>query len=205
MNRQEFIKKLQFELSKLPKDEVQNVIDYYNEYFDEAGPENEEAVLREFGNPSRIATQIKADFAVKQLSDKKSGSRQEGRKGVSAIWWIILGIFTAPVALPLAIAGGLFALAMLLTVGSILLAALFCLGAFFVSGIIAFVIGFSILFVNFVNGLFAIGTGMALIGVTALLAVAVVFVTKKLVQFSASKMNEKRQMKTNQTEGKRNE
>nr|WP_315020290.1 DUF1700 domain-containing protein [uncultured Aminipila sp.] len=205
MNRQEFIKKLESELSKLPKNEIKDAIDYYNEYLDDAGLENEEIALKELGNPSRIATQIKADFAVKQLSIKKAGDKADGKKGIAIIWWVILGIFTAPVALPIAITGGLLAICILLTLAIIVIAALFCVGAFFVSGIIAFVVGIYILFVNFVNGLFAVGVGMALIGVTALLSVGIVLASRKFFHFIVRRMNEKRQMKAKQMEAKDNE
>ncbi|MHC1722127.1 MAG: DUF1700 domain-containing protein [Aminipila sp.] len=205
MNRQEFIKKLESELSKLPKNEIKDVIDYYNEYLDDAGVENEEATLKELGNPSRIATQIKADFAVKQLSIKKAGDKADGKKGISIIWWVILGIFTAPVALPIAITGGVLAICILLTVAILVIVALFCVGVFFVSGIFAFVVGISILFINFANGIFALGVGAALIGATALLALGIVLSTKSLVNWIARRMNEKRQMKANQMKEEDNE
>lgn len=205
MNRQEFIRKLESELSKLPKNEIKDAIDYYNEYLDDAGSENEEAALKELGNPSRIATQIKADFAVKQLSTKRAAGNPESKKGIAIIWWVILGIFTAPVALPIAITGGLLAICILLTVAIIIIAALFCVGAFFVSGIVAFVVGISILFINFANGIFALGAGAALIGATALLALGIVLATKSLVNWIARRMNEKRVMKVKKLEAKDNE
>jgi uncharacterized membrane protein len=199
------MKKLESELSKLPKNEMKDVMDYYNEYLDDAGVENEAAVLEELGNPSRIATQIKADFAVKQLRNKNTEGRPESKKGIAIFWWIILGIFTAPVALPIAIAGGLLALCILLTLGFIVIAALFCVGAFFVAGIIAFVAGVSVLLVNFVNGIFAVGAGMALVGVTALLSVGIIVLTSKLINFIAKKIDEKRQMKAKRMGAKNNE
>lgn len=205
MNRQEFIKKLESELSKLPKDEIKDAIDYYNEYLDDAGLENEEAALKELGNPSRIATQIKADFAVKQLSAKREAGNSEGKKGIAIIWWVILGIFTAPVALPIAITGGLLAICILLTIAIIVITGLFCVGAFFVAGIAALIVGVSILFINFANGIFALGTGMALIGATALLGLGLVFCTKALVNVIARRMNEKRRLKAKRIEVKDNE
>lgn len=205
MNRQEFIKKLESELSKLPENEIKDVIDYYNEYLDDAGQENEETALKELGNPSRIATQIKADFAVKQLSAKRTAGNTEGGKGIAIVWWVILGIFAAPVALPIAIAGGLLAICILLTVAIIVITALFCVGAFFVSGIAAFIVGISILFVNFANGIFALGAGLSLIGLTALLGLGIVFATKALINLVARRMNEKRSLKAKRIEVKDNE
>ena len=42
MTRKEFIEKLRSEISKLPQEEIDAAIEYYEEYFDEAGKENEQ-------------------------------------------------------------------------------------------------------------------------------------------------------------------
>ena len=44
MNRVEFIDELKKKLRKLPYDEIKEAIDYYEAYFDDAGPENEQNV-----------------------------------------------------------------------------------------------------------------------------------------------------------------
>jgi uncharacterized membrane protein len=72
VNRKEFLRKLQMELYKLPRHEIDDAISYYNEYFEEAGPDQEQAVIKELGTPSKIATQIKADYAVRQLESMES-------------------------------------------------------------------------------------------------------------------------------------
>lgn len=88
MNRKEFLRKLQMELYKLPRYEIDDAIAYYNEYFEEAGPDQEQDVIRELGSPAKIATQIKADYAVRQLENLETGhyggqnrSNQAGAEG----------------------------------------------------------------------------------------------------------------------------
>jgi len=83
VNRKEFLRKLQLELYKLPRHEIDDAIAYYNEYFEEAGPDQEQAVIKELGTPSKIATQIKADYAVRQLESMESGrgNRTESNAG----------------------------------------------------------------------------------------------------------------------------
>jgi len=83
VNRKEFLRKLQLELYKLPRHEIDDAIAYYNEYFEEAGPEQEQAVIKDLGSPSKIATQIKADYAVRQLESMESGRSRNaaGRAG----------------------------------------------------------------------------------------------------------------------------
>lgn len=87
MNRAEFMKILRSELRRLPEDERNSALEYYEEYFDEAGPQKEQQVLENLGNPKKIAGQIKADYAMQQLDQeemptaKKGWSRQMGHRG----------------------------------------------------------------------------------------------------------------------------
>lgn len=47
-------------LSDLPPEERNQAIKYYEDYFEDAGPENEQAILKELGSPQELANQIKA-------------------------------------------------------------------------------------------------------------------------------------------------
>ncbi len=58
MRRQEFIGQLRNKLNRLPADELQNVIDYYNEIFLDAGEDREEETARNLGNIDDIVRQI---------------------------------------------------------------------------------------------------------------------------------------------------
>ena len=58
MNRKDFIQKLRRELAKLPAEEREAAIEYYEEYFDEVGPEGEQELLQQLGSPKRVAAQI---------------------------------------------------------------------------------------------------------------------------------------------------
>ena len=51
MNRTEYLKQLDKYLKRLPAEDYQNAMEYFTEYFDEAGPEGEEQVIRELGTP----------------------------------------------------------------------------------------------------------------------------------------------------------
>lgn len=58
MNREEFMRELESLLQNLPATEREKAIQYYNEYFDDAGPENEQSVIEALGNPARVAENI---------------------------------------------------------------------------------------------------------------------------------------------------
>lgn len=57
------MKELEYLLSDIPDEEKTDAIGYYRDYMEEAGPENEEKVIREFGSPERIAAIIRSDMA----------------------------------------------------------------------------------------------------------------------------------------------
>ena len=46
MNRSEFIRILRKELARLPQDEIDAAVEYYEEYFDEAGPDKEAEIIK---------------------------------------------------------------------------------------------------------------------------------------------------------------
>ena len=127
MNRQEFILALREELSKLPPEEIVDATQYFEECFDEATDglddearlAEEERLAAEFGNPKRIASQIKADYAARILDTEEParGEKPGAKKKISAIWWVILGIFSAPVAIPVVIC--VFAMIFCIIVGII--------------------------------------------------------------------------------------
>ena len=49
MTRKEYMEQLRKYLKRLPKEDYENAIEYFSEYFDEAGPENEQQVMEELG------------------------------------------------------------------------------------------------------------------------------------------------------------
>ena len=62
MNRIEFMKQLERLLWDIPEQECRDAIEFYNAYFDDAGPENEAQVISELGSPGKVAAIIKADL-----------------------------------------------------------------------------------------------------------------------------------------------
>lgn len=67
MTKSEYLAKLDKYLKKLPKEDYQEAMDYFREYFDEAGPENEEEVIAELGTPKEAAHDI-----ISRLLNEKS-------------------------------------------------------------------------------------------------------------------------------------
>lgn len=63
MNRTEFMRQLESLLQNISATEREEALQYYNEYFNDAGPENEQNVIEALGNPAKVAENIKRTFS----------------------------------------------------------------------------------------------------------------------------------------------
>ena len=100
MNRKEYMERLEQLLLVLPEEEREEALQYYNDYFDDAGVENEDRVIRELGRPEEVAAKIRAGFAGEYgeyseqgFEDERVHSSQEivtGAEKVEGIWEDIL-------------------------------------------------------------------------------------------------------------------
>lgn len=70
MNRVEFMTALEKLLVSISEDERAEALQYYENYFEDAGPENEEQVIKELGSPEKVAAIIWAD--------SRGGSEENG-------------------------------------------------------------------------------------------------------------------------------
>ncbi|MEE1314827.1 MAG: DUF1700 domain-containing protein [Faecalimonas sp.] len=82
MNRAEFMRRLEELLSDVSESDRQDAISYYNDYFDEAGKEKEEQVIRELGSPEQVARTIRAE--------RKGAAKTEPPKAKRKTWLIVL-------------------------------------------------------------------------------------------------------------------
>ena len=63
MTRDEFMKELAYLLQDIQDEDKEDALQYYMDYFDEAGTDREADVVRELGIPERIASIIRSDIA----------------------------------------------------------------------------------------------------------------------------------------------
>lgn len=63
MNREEFLERLEKLLWNISDSEREEALQYYHDYFDDAGAENEEAVIADLGSPEQVAQKIKAGLS----------------------------------------------------------------------------------------------------------------------------------------------
>lgn len=165
MSKEVYLKELRRRLKKLPGEEVAAALDYYSEYFDEAGEENSDRVIGELGSPALVASQILADYAVKGLENDS----ESPKKGISAIWFIILAIFAAPIALPLVISIFCLVFTLVILCAAFIFTFFVTVMALCFSGIISIIAGFSVIFQHWPTALFFIGSGLIATGIGILL------------------------------------
>ena len=85
MNRVEFMQQLERLLMDIPENDRLDAIAYYNDYFDEAGAENEAQVIRELGSPEKVAATIKTDLnsSGNVEAEYTEHGYEDGRDGVN--------------------------------------------------------------------------------------------------------------------------
>ncbi|MHC1750078.1 MAG: DUF1700 domain-containing protein [Cellulosilyticaceae bacterium] len=192
MSKNEFMNELVGKLDKLPVEERHAAINYYEEYFEEAGAQNEEEAIKNLGDPKTIAKQILGDFALKEAER----SVQVPKKKSTSFGMIILAILAAPIALPLAIA--LIALigAGVITIGAIIFSlglmavSLLIVGILALGGTVPLGIGYP------PTGFFAFGVGLACIGLAMLIGMLLYYLViraiPRLIRTIDSHINKKK-------------
>lgn len=69
MNRQEFLERLRILLGDLSEEEREEAVQYYENYFADAGPEMEEQVIKELGSPEKVALMIREGLRGEDAGD----------------------------------------------------------------------------------------------------------------------------------------
>lgn len=203
MNRADFVSLLRKELKKLPPDEIESAVEYFEEYFEEAtakdGGMTEGEIVSELGSPRRVASEIKADYAARILEDDEKHKAPGTR--VSAVWWIILGICAAPVSVPVALCLGTAVFCIVIAAVSVILSIYVCVIGCAVGAVILMVMGFLSFGGSISAGVLFFGAGLAASGITAAACAGVYIGTRALLRCIAklgrniSYKREKRKMK----------
>lgn len=181
MNRIDFMKQLESLLQNISPTEREEALQYYNDYFNDAGAENEQAVIEALGNPAKVAENIKRDiygagygdavYQKPQAQDRavvqyqQTGTQQAKaeppKKDGMPAWAIVLIVIGVIIMSPaiLGVAGGFLG-----TAAGIIIAWFALIVGFGVAAVSLFVV----LLVLLITGVICLWTdplvGMALIG-----------------------------------------
>lgn len=206
MKKEQFLEELERLLQDISAEEREEAMQYYRDYFDDAGQENEAQILEELGSPEKVAESIKGThqegvFTERGYEQPDAGSRQELERrnsgqekikephrkekkkpnGWKIAFLVLVCLLLLPVLLPLGIAvlAVLFAIvaAVVGTAIGIAAAAL----ALLVAGIAVIVVGIGKALLVPAAGLALAGVGLLLLAFGILAVVAIVWCFGKLL------------------------
>lgn len=165
---------------------------YYNDYFDDAGEENEQQVIEELESPQKVAEKIKADMAgFRQEEDKPNmpatkeqtqQSHQQAQQSyqqapppksdrtLKIILIIAIVLIGLPIVLPVGLGILCAVFGVIISLFALFLGLVIAAGAIAITGIALFVSGLLCLVPELAVGFALMGIGMILtvIGVAAL-------------------------------------
>ena len=187
MTKEEYLKRLQYELQALPHEEQAEAMNYYRSYFEDAGDEKAADVIDELGPPEKLGAYIRSNFTCvpgeKTQKRKKSGGTNDGRNssGINMLLLILLLTISFPIWGPvvLGILGTVFGIivaAVALTFAGALAAA-----GIFVAGIVLAAAGIGLLFSAPFGGLLGLGAGLFLTGAALLIGLFFVWLGVKVL------------------------
>lgn len=183
MTKDSFLAELENKLRHLPEIERREAMEYYREYFEEAGKDREQEVIAELKSPSHIASKILAEFATKEMNatftakKTKTKKQKSGSRGLKVFGFMLLALFAAPIAVPVLIA-------VVALVFGIFIALIACVVVLVSLMLCCFLLAIILLFKFPIWALFFIGITVFAIGVLflviELIRFIVAFILKKL-------------------------
>lgn len=211
MSRKAFMARLDELLADITEAEKDEALSYYEEYFEDAGPENEEEVIQSLGSPEKVAATIKAglsdnatedgefsetgytnsyydtkdEVATRNLSSEERGfGKRKGLAGIGTGGWIIiliLCLFALPILGPLLLGVAGTIFGVLVAIVAVIFA-VFVTGVALVAAAIAMVVGgFVTLFATPIVGVALIGAALLIAGIGILAAILGIWVVTKVV------------------------
>ena len=190
MTRQEYMEQLKKYLKRLPKEDYENAIEYFSEYFDEAGPQKEQQVMKELGEPKEAARELLLNLLQESVEndqdivEEKAAVQPEAASGGKKrspgkiILLAILVLCASPVSLALLVG----VLAVLLAVVVTATAVIFSLGitsiAATAGGIVTVGFGATLVLKSAAAACMMIGGGFLMAGIGILAGVLTIYICK---------------------------
>ncbi|WP_461884352.1 DUF1700 domain-containing protein [Fusicatenibacter sp.] len=177
MTSQEYLNQLQKYLKKLPQSDYEDAMEYFTEYFADAGPENEQAVIEELGTPKQAAAELMVNLLDRKMDEREAMEQEEKRQekkkttGASVIWIAILALFAAPIGAPILICVMIVLLCAALCVAMLDLSVFLIAVVGAAAGIKLLLRGILAVTVSFGGFTFITGMGVFLLGISILCVV----------------------------------
>lgn len=183
MNRLEFMTELAALLQDVPEEERKDAMQYYNDYFDDAGEEKEQEVLIELESPKKVADRIKADvlgrdtkedseenekkpavygYEYQQEKENRAEKKPWSSNALKIILIIAIILVGAPVVIPCALGVLAVVVGCVVALFAIFVAMVIAFAALAIAGVVLVVAGLLSLIPEIAVGLALLGTGLIL-------------------------------------------
>ena len=178
MNKEQFLKELEDLLQDIDATEREEALNYYRDYFEDAGSEHEQEVIDELGTPEKVAQTIKEGLDINEQENEEVIHHYNERNTR-----ILRGIIVV-----------LLVLLILPTVGGLVVAAfglflsIVCIGIFGTFGLLCALVALVVVAIKmFMDGLIAgglicLGVGLLLFSLSYLTSLMTVSIFKYLPQ-----------------------
>ena len=194
MTKEQFLFQLEQKLLDIPEDERAEAMEYYRDYFNDAGPENEEQVIAELGSADKVAASIKEGLRsgrddagtvgqppqTRGAEKSFSEANRERKQTDSRSKWILIilvAVFTFPFWI--GAVGVIFGVlvAVIATIFGLLVAVVALAAVGLVAGVICVIVGIVRFFTGgLVSGLMTVSVGFLLFAMGCLCTAALIFV-----------------------------
>ena len=169
MDRQNFMYELNKELYVLPRIEIKQALQYYEEYFDDCleNGKNEFEVITSLGTPSNVAAQIIAASNVKEVNRQQTFEDAQKQPTIKNYKRSIGAMISAPIVLPLKFVLYIVWFVLIIVGFSLLVSFGAVSFSTFVSGVVVLIacIPGAIYFGSLILMVELLGAGLALLGV----------------------------------------
>lgn len=153
MNYEEFLKQLEQLLLDVSVDERREALEYYRNYFEDAGKEKEQEVLQELGSPKDAADSLKNDLKrTQEVKNEYVVSEKRTNNAGKTVLIILLLIFTSPLWISFVISIIAIVFSLIVSVAAVAL-----------TGIVTIVFGITRLVSQTAFGVLTLGVGLLLL------------------------------------------
>ncbi|MCI8489384.1 MAG: DUF1700 domain-containing protein [Lachnospiraceae bacterium] len=192
MNREEFLRQLEQLLRDIPESERREAMEYYQNYFEDAGPEREAEIIEELGSPYEVAESIKKDlfgenYMREDVIKKKAGQNyDDGQRRQNNTTRNILIAVIVVLTFPfwVGIVAGAFGILVgaIVCIFALVVALIAIVGAFFIAGFVMAGIGIVKMLTGFpAVGMILLAIGMFMLAASLLGLLAVVWIGMSIV------------------------
>ena len=195
MSRWEFMRKLEELLSDISPSEREEALQYYNDYFNDAGRENEQSVIESLGSPEQVAKIVREGLSDEQgrgeftengfMNSEEQKNEVVEKKNDLPTWAIVLIVIACVICSPVILGAAGSLLGVLVGIAAAILGIIVGFGA---TAIILYIVAVALVIAGFgciisapLSGIGMIGGGCICAAIGILFMLLTVFIVGKCI------------------------